>query len=100
MFGKKRELNPNFGKEGLRGDKHPFWGLKGEAHHSFGTKASEETKKKQSINSAKAKLVLDVEMGVFYNSVTEASKYYHYKLGHLRNMLAGSRTNKTNLIYC
>jgi group I intron endonuclease len=99
-FGKKGELNPNFGKEGLRGEKHPFWGLKGEAHHSYGLKASKETKEKQSNSSAKAKIVLDLNTGVFYKSCKEASLYYDYNLGHLRNMLSGSRTNKTTLIFC
>lgn len=98
-FGKKGELSPNFGKKGLKGDKHPFWGLKGEAHHSYGLKASEETKKKQSDSSAKAKIVLDLNTGVFYKSCKEALLYYDYNLGHLRNMLSGNRTNKTSLVY-
>jgi group I intron endonuclease len=99
MFGRKGELNPNFGKEGMRGDKHPFFGLKGEKHHSYGTKASKETRLKQSVSSAKSKIVLDIHNGIYYNSAKEASKYYGYNLGSLRNMLAGFRKNKTNLIY-
>ena len=100
QYGKKGELSPNFGKEGLRGEKSPSWGKRGELSHMWGRKLTEVTREKLRNNSARAKIVLDTQTGVFYNSAVEASKYYNYNLRHLQNMLSGSRTNKTPLIFC
>lgn len=99
QFGKKGELSPNFGKEGLRGEKHPHWGKRGELSHMWGKKASKETREKQSRNSAKARIVLNLETGIFYDSCLEASVVINISAKRLSAYLNGSRTNKTSLIY-
>jgi hypothetical protein len=45
------------------------------------------------------KIVLNIENGVFYESVIEASKSLNMNYSTLRSMLQGHRKNKTNLIY-
>jgi group I intron endonuclease len=90
-----------------------------------GTKLSEETKKKISINSSKywlgkslsknhieklriskigkksnsCKILIDLQTGVFYNSIREASILYNIKETTLIMQLKGINKNKTNLRY-
>ncbi len=47
------------------------------------------------------KYVLDTETGIFYQSLSEASKYYEYSYNHMKQMLNGNSPckNKTSLIY-
>ena len=47
----------------------------------------------------RAKIVLDLNTGVFYYSLEEASKYSNYSEGTLYRMLSGKYPNKTSLIY-
>jgi group I intron endonuclease len=69
----------------------------------LGKKHSDEHKRKVSLNNArhKSKLVLDLDTGIYYNSAKEAS--YHKGLVHstLRSKLNGRSPNgvKYNLIY-
>lgn len=74
----------------------------------IGLKASEATRNKmkvtnmKGINAAAKKIrkpLIDVETGVFYDSVREASKLYGITHGHLSNMLLGRYKNRTNLRY-
>ena len=66
------------------------------------------TRKEQTIHSFKNSLqlkttnriILNIETGVYYNSVKEASKYLEYKESTLASKLNGTRKNNTNLIYC
>lgn len=46
-----------------------------------------------------AKVVLDTNTGIFYESCKEASLIYNFKHSTLKSMLNGSNKNKTNLIY-
>lgn len=72
-----------------------------------GHKMSKESKKKISEamkkrgNPHSMKLILDVETGIFYNSVKEASIIFGYNKRVLANMLNPNQTNinKTNLKY-
>lgn len=63
---------------------------------------SEENKKQISLrlsnNHRLSKIVLCKETGIFYNSITEASKIYNFSDVHLSMMLHGKCKNKTNLI--
>lgn len=65
-----------------------------------GRKHREETKILMSKNSASRKIILDLNTGVFYNSMTEYCKLYDLKLPTLYSQLSGKRNkNKfTNLI--
>jgi len=47
-----------------------------------------------------AKLVLNLDTGIFYESAREASEYCGVNYSALRNKLSGYRFNNTNLIYC
>jgi len=72
---------------------------------SKGKKISNKTKEKMSIywrncnfvNSCK--IVLDLNTGVYYNSLKEASIYSRYNYRCLVSMLCGQNPNKSNLIY-
>lgn len=46
----------------------------------------------------KRKILLNVLTGVFYESISEASKYNRYTKQTISKMLLGARCNKTNLI--
>lgn len=95
--------------------------FKGSNHHGYGKKHllctiykmklagknrkhTEETKRKLSdiqLNSnLKAKPVIDINSGVFYNSPREVSELYNINLTTLRCWLNGSLKNKTQFFYC
>lgn len=67
-----------------------------------GRKHSLEHRQKVSLNNAKnkAKIVLDLQSGVFYESAKEVSDLYNIKHSTLRAMLNGTNKNKTNYTYC
>lgn len=44
-------------------------------------------------------ILLDIQTGVYYNSVREASTFHNCSQPHLTSMLKGRYPNKTNLIY-
>lgn len=64
---------------------------------AYGRKHTKEHRNKLSLNSYQAKKVIDRETVIVYNSATEASKKVEFSLSHLKNMLNGRRTNKTNM---
>lgn len=47
----------------------------------------------------RAKIILDINSGVFYYSITEAAKYSNYCSETISRMLSGKCPNKTTLIY-
>lgn len=47
----------------------------------------------------KAKIILDLETGVFYYSMEDAAKHSSYCKQTINRMLSGKCTNKTNLVY-
>jgi group I intron endonuclease len=63
---------------------------------------SKETKLKMSKSSLKcnSKILISLNTGIFYNSITEASFIYEIKRTTLNAMLKGQLKNKTDLIYC
>lgn len=61
-----------------------------------GKKHKETTKEKQSLNSGQAKLVLNMETGIYYDSITEASKSTSICFDTLSNKLRGRLKNKTS----
>lgn len=64
-----------------------------------GKRASEETKKILRERSAKAKVVLNTENGIFHYSVREVSETYGLKQNTLITKLSGHRINNTKFIY-
>lgn len=65
----------------------------------IGNKLSEETKRKMSDKSASAKIVLDINTGVFYKSAKEISELYNIKHNTLICKLTGKNKNNTGFIY-
>lgn len=51
------------------------------------------------LNPIKAKLVFNLETGIYYNSAVEAEKLSTYKKDQLRQMLNGQRINKSSYIF-
>ena len=62
---------------------------------------SNDTRKKMSLNNTKptAKIVLDTQTGVFYNSLKEVSILYETKYYNLFLMVGGRKKNNTQFIY-
>jgi hypothetical protein len=101
------ELNHNYGKK-----ESPEAKEKNRASNT-GRKHSDETKKKMreaqlgELNHrygkvpAGAKLVLDKQTGIFYNSALEAYRELNLKMSsaHFTSMLSGAYPNKTSCIY-
>jgi|688.fasta_scaffold137047_3 group I intron endonuclease len=58
---------------------------------------SDETKNKISLK--RSKILLDLNTGIFYDSILIASKTFNINLSTLKGMLSGRFKNKTNLIY-
>jgi len=65
-----------------------------------GKKHSEETCFKISLNNKKKKLVIDLETGIFYESLAEAARFSGIPSTTLSSYLLEKKKNKTNLIYC
>lgn len=67
---------------------------------NLGRKQSIETKEKMSINSGSAKLVLNTQTGIFYDSCKSAAESTsHMSKGFLNKKLSGWNKNKTDFIY-
>ena len=58
-----------------------------------------ETRKKLSENNGKAKLVINLETGIFYRSIREAADSVSIKSKYLSAKLRGERKNNTMFIY-
>ncbi|MCT4135011.1 hypothetical protein HZP67_09765 [Elizabethkingia anophelis] len=76
------------------GSKNPMYGRTGNKHANFGKKIE----KSSGGNHYKAKVVIDLSTGIFYNCIKEAAEYNGYAHSSLRNMLNGQKRNKTSLI--
>jgi len=64
-----------------------------------GRKHSDKTKHIMSINNSKSKCIVDLQTGIFYANTKEASFSKCINKHTLKNMLNGSKKNKTSLIY-
>lgn len=60
---------------------------------------TKEAREKMSKNSASAKIVIDLQTGVFYNSIKEAAEIYGIEKTYLGEILNGKYKNKTPLVY-
>lgn len=112
---------PNFGDEKMIISEETklkiSMGRKGEKHWNYGKPLSEETRlklskahtgkkhtkehrQKVSENSASSRIVIDLNTGIYYDSVTDAHKYYNkVSRSYLISMINGNRINKTSFIY-
>lgn len=94
-----------------QGSDNPMYGRKvpqkqkdAQSSKMMGRKASEETKEllskqRRGSNNSKAKLVLCLDTGIFYDCALDAAEAYTYNSGTLQSWLRGARPNKTSLIY-
>lgn len=55
--------------------------------------------KRIGLNNPKSRLVIDLNTGIFYNCVRDASVAYGYNYSTLKDYLVGRIKNKTSLIY-
>lgn len=111
LYGKKlsEEVRKKMSNRQL-GNKNVNFGKFGELHHNYKKPLSEDVKRKMSdsikrvnsnlISGFASKPLIDIETGVFYYSIVDASNIYNISYSHLINMLNGERTNKTNLRRC
>jgi hypothetical protein len=86
------------------GEKNPMYGKRGEKSPHFGKKYSEDRRIKigESRKFGKhplARLVLDMQTGIYYSCGREASEAIGIKYSRLRDYLVGRSRNKTSLIY-
>jgi len=89
MFGKSGELAPCYGRVG---ELHPMFGKEG---HWKGKKLPKEAI--ENMKNCGGKIVLDIETGVYYLSVREASDYCRLTYGHLLKVFKGEYKNYTSL---
>ena len=54
---------------------------------------------KNKLSEIQKKIILNLETGIFYIGINEASKSLNMKYGTLKSQLNGKNPNKTNLIY-
>lgn len=96
-------------KKSKEGNKNPMFGKRGNLSPRFGKKLTQKSKNeiKRSLglqtkggNNANAKLVLNLDNGIFYDYVGEAAEAYGIKRTTLTGQLNGTNKNKTRLIYC
>lgn len=68
----------------------------------LGRKHTLEHRAKVSMNNAKnlAKIVIDLNTGVFYESAKEVSELYNIKHSTMRSRLNGNNLNRTQFVYC
>lgn len=85
----KGENNPMYGKESA---------MKGKKHTNESKKRISEAQLYG--KNHRAKLVLNLQNGVFHESASEASETYNINKYTLRAQLNGQNSNKTQLIYC
>lgn len=64
-----------------------------------GKKHKQSTKELQSLNLWSAKLVLNLETGIYYKSATEVCELTNLKYDRFTRMLTGVQKNKTSFIY-
>lgn len=90
----------NKGKDHLKGKLNPMYGiLRSEkwksAHSERAKKANARASKHH-----KSKVVLDLSTGIYYDCVRQAKEYAtNFSYPYLKQMLNGSRENKTTLMY-
>lgn len=104
-------INLTDGGEGTRGyipskekNKNHSDMMKGRPSPRKGVTLTKDIKDKisssrQGIPSHRRKILLDIETGIFYLSIKEASEIYNIKRTTLNAQLTGQNKNKTNLIY-
>ena len=93
--------------------KNPMSGKFKEKNHFYGKKHTEKTKqiirekalannylieKLKSYNLSRCYVLLNTETGIYYESISEASKLLSINYGTLKQYLSGKIKNKTNLI--
>jgi hypothetical protein len=81
-------------REKMLGNNNPFFNKK----HNSETKNRISNSKKGNSPAPNKKLVVNLETGIFYDSITEASKTTIYRKEALTSMLNGSRKNLTSFI--
>ena len=64
----------------------------------LGKRLSQETKDKVKNNHGRKIQLLNIETGIYYDSILEACKLLGYDHGNLCRMISGKLKNKTNLI--
>ena len=89
-LGKGPLVNLTDGGDGVifKGEKNPFYGKK----HKIESRIL--------ISKNQQKLILDIENGVYYESVDEIAKLGQYSKSQLYKWLQGIRKNKSNYKYC
>ena len=90
------------------GEKNHMYGKLRELHPRYGKVTSDETKlliskskmgKLKGEESARARLILNVQTGIFYFGIKAAADSVDLEYGDLISMLSGRYRNKTSLIY-
>ena len=65
--------------------------------HAWRTGLADNTRKM--LATAQNKIIINIENGIFYNSILEASKYSNIKYSALKAMLTGQNKNKSAFRY-
>ena len=95
-IGLKRAYKLGRSKPDVAGTKNPFFNKK---HDGDTRKRMSEVSKNCGSNNSKAKLVIDLQTGIFYDYAGEAAEAKGIKPQQLRKMLGGWAKNRTSLEY-
>ena len=96
-------------KESKLGDKNPMFGKTGNMSPRFGKKFTKLSTNqiRESLgtqtkggNNPNARLVLNLETGIFYDYIGAAAEAHNINRSTLTGQLNGTNRNKTSLIYC
>lgn len=95
--GLKRAYSCHRKKPELKGPSNPFYGRK---HTQEAKEKMRSTPKNVGGSNVKARLVIDLQTGIFYDYAGEAAKAKGIQPQYLRKMLTGWSVNKTSFAYC
>ena len=87
------------------GSKNPMYGKFGKDHPAYGNKPTKEMLEKAKENNLygknpMAKIVIDIQTGIFYESASELAELININKYTLRSKLNGHLKNNTNYKYC
>lgn len=85
-----------FSDESLKKMSNSMMGIK---NHRYGKHFSEETRRRMSCNSGMAKVIINIETGIFYDSITNAAASVNKRQQYLQRKLSGVRRNNTMFRY-
>ncbi len=94
---RKNKASWNKGKEFLKGELNPMYGVRRSDEWKAKNSALLKERAARGENHKSSKIVVNLDNGIFNFSIKEAAEMYNYNYSTLKSMLNGSAYNKTVL---